>query len=527
MNKVHILDCTLRDGGYCNQWLFGHDNIKEIINNLNEANVDVIECGFITQKNIFGKDYSKFNTINEFKDVLGQKQKGKLYVAMMNYGEFSVDDLPANDGSSIDGIRLAFHKKNRFEALDLCKKIKEKGYLVFVQPMVSINYSDSEFIEMIKKVNDIGPYAFYIVDSFGMMKSKDLNRFFYLIENNLEESIKIGFHSHNNLQLAYSNALTLLSLPTNKDIILDSSIYGMGRGAGNLNTELLVGYLNENFEKQYRIKPLLHVVDTILGKFYHENHWGYSLPNYLSAKHNAHPNYAGFLDEKNTLTFEEIDEIFSMMPQEKKVEFDKNYIECLYVQYMEKGSIQNSREEELKGILRKKTVLLIAPGKSSTTEKDIIENVSNKNDVISISVNFDYQFIKTNFIFLSNIRRFKDLGNKSKEKCIVTSNVPFDNVYYQADYKSLLNEEDFVNDNAGLMAIKLLIRFGSSKVLLAGFDGYSHESKENYADSNMAWITRNTVLDQMNSGMCKVLKQLNNDIDIEFLTKPVHLKIGD
>ena len=68
---------------------------------------------------------------------------------MMNYGEFNVSELPENDGVSIDGIRLAFHKKNRYEAIELCKQIKEKGYLVFMQPMVSVNYSDVEFIEMI------------------------------------------------------------------------------------------------------------------------------------------------------------------------------------------------------------------------------------------------------------------------------------------------------------------------------------------------------------------------------------------
>ncbi len=527
MNKVHVLDCTLRDGGYCNQWHFGFENIKEIINSLIDADIDVIECGFITQKSVYGQDYSKFNNVDEFIDVIGTKQLGKLYVAMMNFGEYRIDDLPNYNSKSIDGIRIAFHKKNRYEALELCSKIKEKGYKVFVQPMVSINYSDLEFIEMIEIVNKIKPYAFYIVDSFGMMKSKDLNRFFYMIENNLDSSIKVGFHSHNNLQLAYSNAVTLLNLQTNKDIILDSSIFGMGRGAGNLNTELLVEYLNENFEKQYKIKPLLRVVDTILAKFHHDNYWGYSLPNYLSAKHNAHPNYASFLDDKKTLTFEEIDEIFEMMPQEKRVEFDKRYIEDLYLQFMEKGAIQTTRLEELKTILKDKIVLLIAPGKSSIVEKDKIIKAAKAKNIITISVNFDYRFLKTDFIFLSNIRRFKDLDSASKERCIVTSNIPFDSVFYQVDYKALLNNEEFVSDNAGLMAIKLLITFGVKKILLAGFDGYSHEPKENYADSNMAWMTKNTVLDKMNEEMNRILDAYNRNISIEFLTSPVFLKVGE
>ena len=82
------------------------------------------------------------------------------------------------------------------------------------------------------------PYAFYLVDSFGTMKRKDMLRFFYMIEHNLREDIVIGFHSHNNLQLAYANAQTLVDLQTSRSLILDSSIMGMGRGAGNLNSEL-------------------------------------------------------------------------------------------------------------------------------------------------------------------------------------------------------------------------------------------------------------------------------------------------
>ena len=75
----------------------------------------------------------------------------------------------------------------------------------------------------------------------------------------------------------------------------------MGRGAGNLNTELFVQYLNDNADGNYDIKPLLSIIDEILNAFYQRNYWGYSLPNYLSAAHNAHPNYAGYLDDKKTL----------------------------------------------------------------------------------------------------------------------------------------------------------------------------------------------------------------------------------
>jgi 4-hydroxy 2-oxovalerate aldolase len=288
---------------------------------------------------------------------------------MMNYGEYNIEDLPVYDGKSIDGIRIAFHKKDVKESLELCRKIKEKGYKVFVQAMVSLCYTDEEFLALIRNVNEFEPYAFYIVDSFGMMKSKDLTRLFYMVEHNLKESIWIGFHSHNNMQLAYSNAQTLVSVKTNRNLIVDSSIYGMGRGAGNLNTELFIEYLNENCEKNYQLKPLLTIIDDILNGFYQQNCWGYSLPNYISATHNIHPNYAAYLDDKKTLTVESMNEIFDMMDEEKKYSYDKEYIEEVYLKYMTAGKVQEEHKEELVKELKGKKVILVAPGKSSVEEK--------------------------------------------------------------------------------------------------------------------------------------------------------------
>ena len=272
MNKIQVLDCTLRDGGYCNEWRFGFDNAKRITSGLVDSNVEIIECGFITNKVNYDPDVTRFTTVKEVASIIPENRNGRIFVAMMNYGEYDIDGLPVYDGSSIDGIRVAYHKKNRYEALELCKKIKEKGYLVFIQAMVSLSYSDEEFLEMIKIGNELEPYAFYIVDSFGMMKGKDLTRLFYMVEHNLKDKIWIGFHSHNNMQLAYSNAQRLTTVQTSRNLIIDSSIMGMGRGAGNLNTELFVEYLNENAGKKYELKPLLSIVDKILSRFYETNY---------------------------------------------------------------------------------------------------------------------------------------------------------------------------------------------------------------------------------------------------------------
>lgn len=560
MNKINVLDCTLRDGGYCNEWKFGFENAGRIITACLESNIDIIECGFLTSKvSSYDPNITKFSSLEQVAKLIPKNREEKIFVVMMNYGEYNIEDLPKNDGSSVDGIRVAFHKRDLNEALTLCEQIKAKGYLVFIQAMVSLCYTDQEFLSMISHINSFEPYAFYIVDSFGMMKGKDLTRFFYMVEHNLKENIWIGFHSHNNLQLSYSNAQALTRIQTNRNLIIDSSIMGMGRGAGNLNTELFLDYLNENFsEEKYDIRPLLYVIDKILNNFYQASYWGYSLPNYISATHNAHPNYARYLDEKRTLTIEAMNDIFDMMDKDKKVSYDKKYIENLYSAYMNRGKAHEEHKAEFRERLFGKKVILIAPGRSSVDEKEKIIAFASREDVITININFDYEFYKSDFIFIPNLRRFKELDPINRPRCIITSNIDAaiyteyiktaseaeetssmskadtkintamnSGVYYQIKYRDLLNDEEAVRDNASLMAIKFLINQGVKEIYLAGLDGYSHDARENYGRDDMAFFTRNAVLDAMNAGMCKVLKEYAKEISIKFITTPKFVRIGE
>ncbi|MGN0371152.1 MAG: aldolase catalytic domain-containing protein [Butyrivibrio sp.] len=525
MNHVHVLDCTLRDGGYCNQWKFGFDNIKKIIHGLLDANIDIIECGYITQKKQYDNDVTKYYDLSEFSSIIPNIHGDKIFVAMMNYGEFDVSTLPECKSVALDGIRVAFHKKNMDEALADCKIIKAKGYKVFVQAMVSLSYSDEEFLSLIHKVNEIEPYAFYIVDSFGMMKKTNLIRMFYIVENNLKEDIWIGFHSHNNMQLSYSNAQTLVDIKTNHSLIIDASVYGMGRGAGNLNTELFVDYLNENNGGKYKLNPLLNIIDEILADFYQKNYWGYSLPNYLAAAHDAHPNYASYLDEKRTLTVKDMNQIFGMMNNDKKVEFDKNYIEELYIQYMGKEYVIETHKSELIGKIAGKRMLIIAPGKSSEIEQEKINSYINLDDVVSVSVNYDYPYGNTDYIFLSNLRRYRELDKIKNHKCIVTSNIPDFDGYLRIEYKEWLNCVEAVRDNAGLMAIKFFASMNTREILLAGFDGYSHEASQNYTSEQMLYIPNENRIDELNAGMTRVLKEYEKHIPIKFITIPKNIII--
>lgn len=528
MSRIQVLDCTLRDGGYCNDWSFGFENINRIVESLNQACIEIVECGFLTEKELYRCDRTKFTDINQIKPFLSCEKNAHSHVVMINYGEYDVRRLPVCDRGYINGVRLAFHKKDVKEALQECKIIKEKGYDVYLQPMVSLNYSDEEFIKLIHHTNEIVPYALYIVDSFGMMKQKDLTRLFYLVENNLLSEINVGFHSHNNLQLAYSNAQYLAALPSVHNIIIDSSVYGMGRGAGNLNTELFIAYLNENYSQKYSLEPILNIIDEILNGFYLRKPWGYSLSNYLSAVYHCHPNYATFLNDKNTLTIKEMNQIFAQMDSNKKVSYDKKYIEQLYYSYMKSGTdVEEGNLEEVKNKLMKHPVVLIGMGKSSITEQNSIKKFIQEKSAIVFTINNTCDYWREDYVFLSNLRRYRGIDKKVLDRCIVTSNIKEKEAYIKVEYNTLINNIDYVQDNAGLMAITFLQKQGVSEIYLAGFDGYTHNDYENYGDESLAMVTKDDILDKMNAGMRIFLNDISKQLKIHFLTTPKMIKIEE
>lgn len=247
MKAVKVLDVTLRDGGCVIDFNFGQDYMEQILAGLEKSCVDIIEVGYLdsAKGSVQGRtQYCNEQVISQH--FLKEKKPGITYVAMADLGKFNPELLHPCDGTGIDGLRIAFHKKDRERMLPVAKKVLEKGYKLFIQPMTIMRYSDREILELLDVVNTelADATAFYIVDSFGEMRMDDLNRIAHLVDHNLLPGMAMGFHSHNNLQLSYSNAVTLLQYFTDRELIVDSAILGMGKGAGNLNTELFLEHLN-------------------------------------------------------------------------------------------------------------------------------------------------------------------------------------------------------------------------------------------------------------------------------------------
>jgi 4-hydroxy 2-oxovalerate aldolase len=327
MNNVSILDCTLREGGYTNEWNFGYETIKEIIRTLSCANLKYIECGFLKDTE-YNKDLSIFSDISQLQKVISPKDTSVVYALMINYGEYPISNLENCPEENI-AIRVAFKKHEIKEAFEFCSQVKNKGYKVFVNPMHIYSYEESELLEILKFANEIKPFAFTIVDTTGAMKEKDILNVTKLVDKNLNKEIIIAFHSHNNMQLSLSNAQYLIKLLPERNLIIDSTLFGMGRGAGNLYTEILAQYINDNCNGDYNTQEIFKIIDKKIKPVYDKHPWGYAMPYHIAAEYNCHPNYAKFLMEKSNLSSETIIAILKQIPEDKKTSYDSELIKHL------------------------------------------------------------------------------------------------------------------------------------------------------------------------------------------------------
>lgn len=171
MNKVAVLDCTLRDGGYVNDFDFSKNTIKTIINKLGKAHMDIIECGFL--KNIeYDENKSLYSDVDQITPLITPKKKHTMYVAMIVTGTIQASKIIPRRKDTIDGIRITFHKKEMDEAFELGYALMDKGYEVFMQPVGTTSYSDVELLELFERINEMKPYAFYLVDTLGKLYAK-------------------------------------------------------------------------------------------------------------------------------------------------------------------------------------------------------------------------------------------------------------------------------------------------------------------------------------------------------------------
>lgn len=527
MRKISLLDCTLRDGGYVNDWKFGQANLISVFERLVDAKVDIIEIGFLDERRPFDFDRSIMPNTDSADKIYGTLDaKQSMLVGMIDFGTCGIENLKPCEQSCLKGIRVIFKKHLMRSAMEFCHQIKELGYKVFSQLVSITSYNDAELLELAALVNDVKPYAVSMVDTYGLMHPNELLHYYDLLDKNVTSEVQIGFHAHNNFQLAYANALTFITKETHRDIVVDGTLYGMGKSAGNAPLELIAMRLNEKFESNYRIDSMLEAIQESIIDFYAKTPWGYKTFFYLCGLNKCHPNYLTYFEQKGNLSTSKIDYLLSQIePEEKKLLYDKQVAEKLYEKYMQGECSDEMSKNSLKREIYGKKLLVIGPGKNMVLQREKVEQFIKKQNPYLISINYVPESIMPNCIFVTKTSRYHDMTLKLKElekkgiKLLATTNVESRNseFNYVVNRTPLLEQNERITDNSFLMLIHLLMSIGIQEISCAGFDGYS-DQEDNYCNPAMEYtfVKQETVY--LNSHMKEKISEFREKIKIEFVT---------
>lgn len=336
MRKIRLLDCTLRDGAQTNEARFGVEAVKDIASGLTEAGIDIVECGFLKDCE-FEPGRTYYPQPSFAVPYIPQKKKsGVMYAALVDFNRYDIEKFEPYDGRTFELIRVSLFEKDVNNVKDFVKKVIDKGYKVSIQPMDTFSYSEENIRTIIEVANELNVEMLAMVDTYSLATEKDLDRVYPIYRQNLKKGIKIGFHSHNNQLNSYALARHFIEISEeDRDITLDSSLYGMGRGGGNLNTELISEYFNRQGINQYEMKPLLDLIDNYISKFKEEYRWGYSLDMLYAGLYGVHVFTTAYLLQKPGVSSYDLKCMFEMLDEHKKKRYDYDYLDAIYETYME------------------------------------------------------------------------------------------------------------------------------------------------------------------------------------------------
>ena len=286
-NNCKILDCTIRDGGLVNNWDFSIEFVQELYNGLSEAGVEYMEIGYKNSPKLLNATEPnpwRFLDDNFLKEIIPEKKFTKLS-ALVDIGRVDPNDILPREESVLDMIRVACYIREGDKGLELVQMFHDLGYETSLNIMALSSVPESQLIKAFELVKASPVDVVYIVDSFGSLDPADIehqvNKFKAMLPNK-----QLGIHTHNNMQLAFANTLAALR---NGVTFLDSSVYGMGRAAGNCHTELLVSYIQKT---SYELKPVLGVIEKHMLNMRQKWEWGYIIPYMISGVLNEHPRVA-------------------------------------------------------------------------------------------------------------------------------------------------------------------------------------------------------------------------------------------
>lgn len=534
MKNIKILDCTLRDGGRIIDCQFADNVITELTKELTEANIDIIEMGFLRDAKLveYQGDSTFFTDAAQFCPFLPQNKRNAMYTAFIDFDMYDFSQLEKCDGNSVTGIRVGFTKKqftHQYEELRRSLfKVKEQGYALFIQGVNTLAYSDRELLDVVDLVNEVEPYSYGIVDTYGGMYLDDMVHLYNLVEHNLNQGICIDIHSHNNFQLSFAFAQEIIRIANDKrQIILDATLNGMGKCAGNLNTELIADFLARKKNYDYDTDIILDAIDRYLYPIKRTCEWGYSIPAFMAGIYKAHPNNIIYLTEKYRLNSKDIKYIISGIEGETRQRYDYENIQKVYRDYCACRVDDTSVIDILRNELENRRVLVLAPGKTIEDYHERICSYIEKESPVVICVNFVPKQICYDYLFYANTIHWEKISDYiDRLKCILVSNIHTDTEHtLMVDYSGLIMEDSMLYDNSTIMLLNLLKKLHVKEISLAGFDGLK-ENEENYVDATFPNQRSDSDIKETNKEVRRLLEQYKNKvtgkIKIDFLTPSIY-----
>jgi len=431
-NTVKILDCTLRDGGYFTNWDFDIPFAKDVISSLNYSNVDIIEIGYKSPKK---KNVHKFEgrfkyCNNSLLDFIPKNNRSAEYACMVDASDYIRDRIPDlnlldstisdKDSSLITWIRVASYYHTLPQCIPMLSILKEKGYATTLNLMGVSLLPDGDIVNAAKTVESSPDLdCVYISDSFGTLSPTDIPNILQQVKN--EYSGKLGIHTHDNNGLAFAN--TICAIDSGIDFV-DSTIMGMGRGAGNLRTEQQLLYMVFKLgQSQKNPYELLDVIERWFMPMHEKYRWGWDFTYMLSAMQDIHPTYCMNLRSANQYTIEQIKSILNEIHPKNRHKFTEVALSAAIRAVIDKPGIPDLSQKELPLFIphHEPSVLVIATGPSSQRYYSELVLFIQKNQPLVIECNpSDTKFsdIADNYLaaILNMVRMNKALSNTKLSK---------------------------------------------------------------------------------------------------------------
>ncbi|MDP3042177.1 MAG: aldolase catalytic domain-containing protein [Candidatus Omnitrophota bacterium] len=294
--KIKVLDCTIRDGGLMNNHNFDMRFVREVYKALSEAGIDYMEVGYKNSQRLFSsKEYGKWKFCNDqdIREMIQGIESATKISVMVDVDRVDVDDVLPKQDSPVDMIRVATYVKDVDKAIYLVNHFADKGYETAVNIMAISRALDNELTECLQQLEkECKARIINIVDSFGSLY-QETTEFLIKKAKSILKTKEIGMHAHNNQQLAFANTIEAIIHDAN---YVDTTIFGLGRAAGNCPTELILGFLKN---PKYDIRPILDVISKEFIPLQKKIEWGYFIPYAITGILDEHPRTAIALRESD------------------------------------------------------------------------------------------------------------------------------------------------------------------------------------------------------------------------------------